>query len=67
MAVPEVGPAPTEIKEGKEESPAPKATWIRLNMFEHLLGGFFHLFIYLFIYLYVAWVSKILCYYLHVT
>lgn len=61
MAVPEVGPAPTEIKEGKEESPAPKATWIRLNMFEHLLGGFFYLFIYLFIYLCVAWVSKILC------
>lgn len=50
MAVPEVDPAPTEIKEGKEESPAPKATWIRLNMFEHLLGGFFYLFTYLFIY-----------------
>lgn len=50
MAVPEVDPAPTEIKEGKEESPPPKAIWIRLNMFEHLLGGFFHLFTYLFIY-----------------
>ena len=67
MAVPEADPAPTGIKEGKEESPVPKATWIRLNMFEHLLAGFFHLFIYIFIYLYVAWVSKILCYYLYMT
>ena len=47
MAVPEADPAPTGIKEGKEESPVPKATWIRLNMFERLLAGFFHLFIYM--------------------
>lgn len=56
MAVPEVGPALTGIKEKKEESPAPEATWIGLNMFEHLLGGFSHLFIYLC----VVWFSKTL-------